>query len=170
MKNLIFCLVVTMLFSVGVMGQKSVRSKPKKQLTPQQSWKTFFPKFKVAVADQDEATLKGMMPKTVFCDDINQFDEPAWRFCQSNASRKDDNRIESNLIFELLGKNNDDGWLQFKKLLNKGKELKDYSTYNNIALKKIALSNSDCGDLNLEFEYKNKKWFFTGFSASSCRN
>ncbi len=167
MKKIIFCLVLTMLFSVGGLGQRSVRPKPRKQPTPQQSWKTFFPKFKAAVAERDEVTLKGMILKTMYCDDENQFQEPAWKFCKSNASRIDDNRIASNIIFELLDKNNNYGWLQFKKFLDNGKEVKWTSnTYKKIALD----SNPECGDLGIDFEYKNKQWFFTGFTTSDCRD
>lgn len=166
MMKIIFCLVLTVVFSFVVLGQRSVRSNSRRQPTPQQSWKTFFHKFKAAVAERDEVALKGMMLETMYCESI--FEEPAWKFCESNASRIDDNRIASNLIFDLLGKNNNRGWIQFKNFVDNGKEVRGTaSTYKGIALK----SNPECDDLAILFQYENKRWFFIGFgNAGSCRD
>ena len=132
------------------------------QSTAEGSWEPFFTKFKTAVRNRDQATLKTMMPAKFYCWSfkICRFDKDGYVV----ESDKKEN-FTANSVFKSWSKNNNRGWNTLKDVINRGEVYTDPADPE----RSIRLPNAKCEiDYLMVFAFREGRWIFDSFSIMGC--
>jgi hypothetical protein len=152
--------MLVLLFSANSFAQGGFTNENLK--TAERNWKPFFTKFKTAVRNRDQATLKTMMPVKFYC----------WYFEVCRLDR-DGNVVDSDKeknfttdsVFKSWNKNNNRGWNRLKDVVNRGV----VETLPADPVKTITLPNAKCEtDYYMLFNFEDGRWIFEIFMVMGC--